>query len=77
VEVAEAGRLDGARRQRSGRWPVAAPVRADSNEAQKGFTRNWSEATLTDEGGAAVLRHDSGVEKWPPWLTTASEVTRG
>jgi hypothetical protein len=26
MKVAEAGRLDGARRQRSGQWPMAAPV---------------------------------------------------
>jgi hypothetical protein len=32
---------------------------------------------LTEEGRAAVLRRDSGVEKGPPWSATVSEVTGG
>jgi hypothetical protein len=34
-------------------------------------------AEFTEEGGAAVLRRDSDVEKGPPWSVTASEVTGG
>jgi hypothetical protein len=34
-------------------------------------------AELTEEGEAAVLRRDSGVEKGAPWPATASEVTGG
>jgi hypothetical protein len=32
---------------------------------------------LSQEGGVAVLWHDSVVEKGPPWLVSASEVTGG
>jgi hypothetical protein len=34
-------------------------------------------AELTEEGGAAVLQRDSGVEEGPPWRAMVSEVTGG
>jgi hypothetical protein len=69
--------------EEGGWWPAAAPVsfyntdegRWSLDTSQMNKNDTWGGAH--QEGGATVLRRDSGVEKGPPWPVTASEVMGG
>jgi hypothetical protein len=52
-------------------------MRVGGHYARAKRRRTTHGAELTEEGGAAVLRRDSGVEKGPPWPAMVSEVTGG